>query len=129
MVEYNYGRAKVTIELVEVGNEYLHNKYDIVVSDIRTGDVIGLVSKGLRTHNEITATQGFHFEKAVELAQRYAVLIDTLDMAFHNKLCYSSSYAMDTPKPEYCNEWHKEHNKIKVLEVWIKELKSKYPVK
>lgn len=129
MLEYNYGRAKVTVELAEGGKVLELSKYDIVVSDIQTGEVIGMTAKGLRQRNELSATQGYRFETAVELAQRYSLLMDTLDMANHNKMCYSTSYSMEQPKENYSNEWHKEHDKIKLIEAWIKDLKSKYPIK
>ena len=120
MYECKVGRCMVTVELNTpkiCGNL---NGYDIVVSE--DDYVKKMVCKNLMKFSEEDARKCFWFENAVEFAKRYSVLADALDMANHNLMCYSTNLLMDTPKPEWANEWHREFDKVQILEQMIKEL-------
>ena len=124
MYECKVGRCMVTVEL---NTPDIHgtgsitgkplNGYDIVVSE--DGTVRKMVCKNLMKFDEDGARNSSWFENAVEFAKKYSVLADALDMTTHNLMCYSTNLLMNTPKPEWADEWHRELDKVKILEQMI----------
>ena len=57
-----------------------------------------------------------------QVIERLIFLADGIDMACHNIMCYSTNLLMNTPKEEYCEEWHKENNELKMLHRWFKDI-------
>jgi len=52
---------------------------------------------------------------------REMILRNRLEMASHNLMCYSETYAMQTPKADY-EEQHKEATaEVDILKTWLKE--------
>lgn len=122
MYECKVGRLDITVELNTpniLGNNNGINGYDLVASE--NGEV-KKIYKNVYGRSEYNIINSKEFEYITEFANRYTVLADTLDMANHNLMCYSTNLLMDTPKPEYADQWHKEHNRVIVLEQMIKEL-------
>ena len=127
MKQVKVGRCEVTVEL---NTPDIHgtggitgkplNGYDIVVSE--DGIVRNMVCTNLMKFSEDDAVNTPQYERAIDFARKYSVLADALDMANHNLMCYSTNLLMDTPKPEWADQWHKEHEKVIVLEQMIKEL-------
>lgn len=57
-----------------------------------------------------------------QLIERLIFLADGIDMAYYNIMCYSTNLLMNAPKEEYCEEWHKENNELKMLRKWFKDI-------
>lgn len=55
---------------------------------------------------------------------RLGVLEELKTMSYHNKYCYSTDQLMTIPKPEYEEEWHKENERIEIIEELIEEEKA-----
>lgn len=53
--------------------------------------------------------------KKVELLKKY------LEGAYHNLLCYSENYLMNTPKPEYKENWQQALKEVELLKKIISE--------
>lgn len=61
----------------------------------------------------------FWMNTTIEFMERLLFLVDAREMACHNKLCYSTTLSMDTPKDGYEDEWLYEDEKIKMIEKWL----------
>ena len=67
----------------------------------------------------------FWMNNAVKFIQRIQLLVEAREMAYHNQLCYSKTYAMDTPKEGYEDKWNAEKDKANMIEQWLCDM-SKY---
>lgn len=56
---------------------------------------------------------------------RIELLEEMQEMTYHNLLCYSSNYLMNSAKDGYENEWKRENEKAKLIEEMITEEKKK----
>lgn len=57
-----------------------------------------------------------------QVLERLIFIMDGIDMAYHNKMCYSNNLLMDTPKKGCVEEWHRENNQASMLCKWFKEI-------
>ena len=57
-----------------------------------------------------------------QVLERLIFIMDGIDMAYHNKMCYSNNLLMNTPKEGYVEEWHRENNQVSMLCKWFKEI-------
>ena len=56
---------------------------------------------------------------------RIELLEEMQKMTYHNLLCYSSNYMMNSAKSGYENEWNRENEKAKLLQEMITEEKKR----
>lgn len=61
-------------------------------------------------------------DNAVKIMKKIIFIADSIDMAMHNLMCYSSNLLMNAPKEGYAYEWHQENDKVKMLRAWMYEL-------
>ena len=120
MKNYEIGRCTIQVELNEKGiSPSKLNKYDVVLFDTKESKVIRDII-GILKFDEDSALKSvektYNFEQT---ARRYTILKDRLDMCYHNLMCYSTNLLMDTPKPEWSNEWHEALAEIKTIESWL----------
>lgn len=122
MKSIRVGRCTIQVELNKkniLGPMSKLNGYDVVVFDTKEGKVIrDCINLMKFTEDEALECKMNEYE---EVAKRYTLLKDAYDMACHNLMCYSTNLLMDTPKPEFANEWHRENTKVKTIESWLQD--------
>lgn len=97
------------------------DKYDVEVQD-RNGATIVVLSTGC-----IGLKSGETWmNSAIQYMQRLLLLVEDRDMAYHNLLCYSTSYLMNTPKEGYEDKWNVEREKATMIEQWLVDLSNYY---
>ena len=88
--------------------------YDIDVLDRNGGTVV------TTSHGCIGEKSGeYWMESAIQYMQRLLLLVDARDTAYNNLLCYSKTYAMDTPKDGCEDNWQIEKDKANMIEKWL----------
>ena len=110
---YELGRG---YNLYIVAVEDRDNRYTV---ELDRGDrVVG----GLSTGCIGMKSANYWMDYNKQVIERLIFIMDGIDMAYHNKMCYSNNLLMDTPKEGYCEEWHKENNELKMLHKWFKDI-------
>lgn len=56
--------------------------------------------------------------------EKMEFLKKSLDRAYHNLLCYSQNYLMNTPKEGYEKEWESQADEVKLINEMIAELET-----
>ena len=88
--------------------------YGVEVQD-KTGGTAVVLNSGC-----IGEKSGYYWlNNGIEYMERLMLLLEARDMAYHNKFCYSKTYAMDTPKDGYEDEWLHECEKAQMIEKWL----------
>lgn len=88
--------------------------YDVEVQDKTGGTVIVASSR-------CTGEKSGHFwmDRVIQFMDRLLLLVDARDTACYNLGCYSKDFGMSIPKEGYADEWHKELNKVKMIQKWL----------
>ena len=110
------------METIKVG------RYEVIVALVSDNyyDVLLLDEKGtvVRKSTGCVGPKSAEYWKKywIKRSQKLEILKHDLDLAYYNLMCYSANYAMTVPKTSYREEWQHEHDKVGLLESWIKEL-------
>lgn len=87
------------------------NKYNYEIVTLSTG-CIGLQSGE------------YWMDSAIQQMQRVLLLVEDRDMAYHNMMCYSNTYAMNNAKDGYEDKWKYEKEKASMIEKWLLDMSN-----
>lgn len=94
--------------------------------DYKNGNYIeqvSLLNKGIKSNiEEYMALNYGVFAKSIT---KLEMLLEIKQQLYSNLLTYSTDYLMSNPKRDYRYEWHREQEKISMLDRMIREEKQK----